>query len=368
MPGHKSMVPIGQQTVRIPQAPASAANGFAWREDDFNATLLRSAPQRAASQPFGRHDQASRDVCWPSDGGRVTRVSTVSWEGAQALYFDFRLNDDLRVQLDPNRELLLTFFMEGQVRGQVGSAQGAELAFHTDRALLRTPNTAGGYLIHIPGGCRNHFVQFRLRRERVPQWLRSLGVHLPARQIDELTGRDDGHVLCNAALTQRVRSCLARIRDEPVDTPAFVPLFHARSIELLTCVLLDMGQLLHRQRTGAYTQRSAALQTAERVRRLVAEQPARAWTVAELAQRMGCSSVRLQQQVREAAGASVYRLIVRERLQVAARLLRETDLSVRHVAGETGWECQGRFAAAFRDHLGLGPRAYRQRHGEPAAH
>jgi len=252
------------------------------------------------------------------------------------------------------------------VRGQVGSEHGAALDFHPDRALLRTPNAAGGFLIHIPGGCRNHFVQFRLRRELVPHWLKTLGVRLHARQIDEMTERDDGHVLCNAALTPRVRSCLARIRDEPVDRPAFVPLFHARSMELLTCVLLDIEGLLQRRRSGAEADSAAAQRATAKLRALVAEQPARAWTVADLAQQAGCSSARLQQMVREASGGSVYRLIVTERLQLAARLLRETHLGIQHVASETGWECHGRFTAAFRTHMGVGPRAYRLRHAEPA--
>ncbi|MCV0438324.1 MAG: AraC family transcriptional regulator [Hydrogenophaga sp.] len=355
-------MPNQQQTVQIP-SPAAPPRSAPWREDDFNAMLLRSSPERARTQLMGRQDEASRSICWPSDGGRITRVRTTAWEGAQALYFDFRLNDDLHVQIDPSRELLLTFFLEGRVQGQVGGEHGASLDFHTDRALLRTPNAAGGFLIHIPGGCRNHFVQFRLRRELVPHWLRSLGVRLPMRQIDELTDRDDGHVLCNAALTPRVRSCLARIRDEPVDQAAFVPLFHARSMELLTCVLLDIERLLHRKRSAATSSDSSAQQATDKVRALVAEQPARAWTVAALAQQVGCSSARLQQRVREASGDSVYRLIVTQRLELAARLLRETHLGIQHVASETGWECHGRFTAAFRAHLGMGPRDYRLRHG-----
>jgi len=332
-----------------------------WREDDFNATLFRSSPRHP--QFMGRYDEASRGVCWPSDGGRITRVRTSTWEGAQALYFDFRLNDDLRVQINPSRELLLTFCLGGKVQGQVGSEDGASLEFRVDRALLRTPNAAGGYLIRIPGGCRNHFVQFRLRRELLPLWLRSLGVRLPWRQLDELTARDDGHVLCNAALTPRVRSCLERIRDEPVGDPAFVPLFQARSMELLTCVLLDIERLLQRRRSGVEDDAPAAQLAAVRIRALVAAQPARAWTVADLAQRVGVSSARLQQLVRSASGTSVYRLVMTERLEIAARLLRETHLGIQGVASEAGWECHGRFTAAFRAHTGLSPSEYRLRHG-----
>ncbi|MGE4335097.1 MAG: helix-turn-helix transcriptional regulator [Pigmentiphaga sp.] len=353
-------MPNRQQTVRIPPAASSRYN-LVWCEDDFNAKLFQSSSQQP--QFTGRYDEASRDVCWPSDNGRITRVRTSTWEGAQALYFDFRLNDDLRVQINPSRELLLTFCLGGKVQGQVGSEDGASLEFRVDRALLRTPNAAGGYLIRVPGGCRNHFVQFRLRRELLPLWLQSLGVRLPLHQLDELTGRDDGHVLCNASLTPRVRSCLERIRDEPIDDAAFVPLFHARSMELLTCVLLDIERLLQRRRSGAGHDGFAAQLAVMRIRAFVAEQPARAWTVAELAQRVGMSSARLQEQVRSAAGTSVYRLVMAERLEIAARLLRETHLSIQGVASEAGWECHGRFTAAFRAHSGLSPSEYRLRHG-----
>ncbi len=355
-------MPIEHQTVPIPQPLRTA-----WAEDDFNAALLRSGAEQTGPQPMGLYGEASRGVCWPSDGGRITRIRTATWEGAQALYFDFRLNEDLHVQIDPSRELLLTFFLEGRVRGQVGREDGAPLDFQTERALLRTPNHAGGYLIHIPGGCRNHFVQFRLRRDLLPQWLQALGVRLSARQISELIERNDGHVLCNAALTPRVRSCLARIRDEPVDQAAFVPLFHARSMELLTCVLLDIEQLLRRSRSGALAQSSPAQRATDKVRTLVAEQPARPWTVAELARHAGCSSTRLQQMVREVSGESVYRLITAERLQLAVKLLCETRMDIQAVASETGWECHSRFTAAFRAQLGTSPRDYRARHGTSTA-
>lgn len=335
----------------------------AWREDDFNAALFRSQGGGARVALLGGAAEASRTVRWPGDGGRITRVRTAAWEGAQALYFDFRLHEDLHVQVDPPRELLLTFFFEGRVSGQVGSERGAPLDFRVDRALLRTPNRAGGYLIRIPGGCRNQFVQFRLRRDALPHWLQALGVRLPARPLAELMDRDDGHVLCNAALTPRVRGCLARIREEPADQPAFVPLFHARSMELLTCVLLDIERLLQRSRAAPDDAAAAAMRVAGKVRELVADAPARTWSVAELARRAGCSSASLQRSVRAATGRSVYQLVVAERLQLAAHLLRETRLDVQAVAQETGWQCHGRFTAAFRARHGVGPRDYRAAHG-----
>lgn len=329
-------------------------------EDDFNTLLVRQPQERPTPAMEGLHDGASRAVRWPGDGGRVTRLRTTPWEGASALYFDFHLNEDLRVHLDPD-ELLLTFFLSGHVTGQVGDERGPVLDFRVDRALVRTPNRAGGYLIRIPGACRNHFVQFRLQRRLLPQWLQGLDVRLPARRMDELVELDDGRVLCNAALTPRIRACLARIRDERADQPAFVPLFHAHSTELLTCVLLELEALLQPARSGAAHDDGAA-SVVQGVRTLVAAAPAHAWTVQALAQQLGCSTARLQQRVREASGRTVYQLLVEERLALAARLLRETRLGVQAIAAETGWECHGRFSAAFRARHGVAPREYRRQH------
>ena len=351
-------MPIESESVRIHSNPLLTM----LREDEFNATLVRQPSERPALTLSGLHDGASRAVRWPGDGGRVTRLRTTPWEGVSALYFDFRLNDDLRVHLDPDSELLLTFFIAGRVTGQLGDEHGEALDFRVDRALLRTPNRDGGYLIHIPGACRNHFVQFRLRRALLPCWLQALGVRLPARRMDELVERDDGRVLCNAALTPRVQACLHRIRIECADRPAFVPLFHAHATELLTYVLLELEQLLQPARSGTPLEsRDIAPRTAERVRALIAELPAHDWTVPTLAQHLGLSTTRLQKHVRETSGHSVYQLVLNERLALAARFLRDTRLSVHMIAAETGWDCHSRFSAAFRAHHGMAPRVYRAR-------
>jgi len=187
------------QTVPIPIA------GPVMREDDLNAILAPSAPEPAGLTLSDILSESRRNVPWPS-GGHVTRLHTLPWEGASARYFDFSLDDRLRVRLDPDRELLLTFFLEGHVSGHVGDEHGPELDFRLNRMLLRTPNRNGGYLIDIPGASTHRFVQFRLRRDLLPRWLKTLGVRLPATQLDEMVDRDDGRILCNAAVP---RNCKA---------------------------------------------------------------------------------------------------------------------------------------------------------------
>ncbi|MDH2237216.1 AraC family transcriptional regulator [Pigmentiphaga sp. GD03639] len=346
---------IESQTVPIPIA------GPVMREDDLNAILAPSAPEPAGLTLTDILSESRRNVPWPS-GGHVTRLHTLPWEGASARYFDFSLNDRLRVRLDPDRELLLTFFLEGHVSGHVGDEHGPELDFRLNRMLLRTPNRNGGYLIDIPGARTHRFVQFRLRRDLLPRWLKALGVRLPAAQLDEMVDRDDGRILCNAAITPQLQGCLERIRGERSDQPAFVPLFHARATELLLCALQGFDDLLRPARSPG----ADAAAVLARLRETIAEAPAHPWTITELARRVGCTSARLQQHVRDATGLSVYNLLVAQRLELAATLLRETRLGVQAIAAEAGWQCHSRFAAVFRAHYGSTPRAYRLRHRNSA--
>nr|MBP7564966.1 helix-turn-helix transcriptional regulator [Burkholderiaceae bacterium] len=267
----------------------------------------------------------------------------------------------LQVCLDPQDELLLTFFLSGNVTGHVGAAAHEApkaLDFRPGRALLRTPNRSGGYLIHVPGACRNMFVQFRLKRAQLPQWLRALDVHLDSHQMQQLMHLDNGSVLCNAALTSRIQACLARIHAEDAAAPSFAPLFQARSIELLTYVMLDLVELLRPDRSAGATGRPAS-QVVSKVQACIDDQPSRSWTVAELARQGGCSESRLQRDFRNATGVSVHQYLRAARLDLAARLLRETHLSVQQVAQEAGWQCHGRFGAAFREHHGVTPLAFR---------
>ncbi|MBH1966110.1 MAG: helix-turn-helix transcriptional regulator [Comamonadaceae bacterium] len=347
-------MPIRSHSVPFASTPAIP-------EDDFNATMWRLQATRHGGLPTLRG--SLHNAYWPDDGGQLTQLRHTPWEGATALFFDFRLQRDLHIRLEPQDELLLTFFLAGEVKGSIGASRGhlRSLDFQRGRALLRTPNHDGGYLIQVPGACRNAFVQFRLRRAQIPLWLRSLGVHIDVHQMERLMHLNNGTVLCNAALTARVRAALERIRSQKVEALSFAPLFQAHSVELLTYVLLDLMELLRPARSSTKADGNAGLR---KVRSCMDEAPARDWTVAQLAAEAGCSEAQLQRSLRADTGQSVHQYLRNARLDLAARLLRETALPVRQVSEEAGWQCHGRFGAAFRERHGMAPLAFR-RVGEP---
>ncbi|OKH20361.1 hypothetical protein NIES593_19250 [Hydrococcus rivularis NIES-593] len=58
-------------------------------------------------------------------------------------------------------------------------------------------------------------------------------------------------------------------------------------------------------------------------------------------------------------GESPHQFLMRQRLEAARRLLRETDLSVAEVALEIGYQSPSHFATLFKRHTGVTPKQYR---------
>jgi AraC family transcriptional regulator of adaptative response / methylphosphotriester-DNA alkyltransferase methyltransferase len=84
--------------------------------------------------------------------------------------------------------------------------------------------------------------------------------------------------------------------------------------------------------------------------------------VADVARRIGASSRALQRAFAEHGELSFSEELRATRLNVAARLLRGTDLPVGAVARRVGYGDHAPFTKAFRRHHGVSPRAY-ARHG-----
>jgi AraC family transcriptional regulator of adaptative response / methylphosphotriester-DNA alkyltransferase methyltransferase len=83
--------------------------------------------------------------------------------------------------------------------------------------------------------------------------------------------------------------------------------------------------------------------------------------LADVARRIGASSRALQRAFAEHGELSFSEELRATRLNVAARLLRGTDLPVGAVARRVGYGDHAPFTKAFRRHHGMSPRAYAAR-------
>ena len=90
-------------------------------------------------------------------------------------------------------------------------------------------------------------------------------------------------------------------------------------------------------------------------------EPARAWTVADLAKQSGASRSVFAARFGELLGEAPLAYIARWRLQLGARLLETTEDSVLQVALSVGYESEAAFNRAFKREFDLPPARYRRK-------
>lgn len=94
---------------------------------------------------------------------------------------------------------------------------------------------------------------------------------------------------------------------------------------------------------------------------LLREDPARSWTLAELADAVHLSPSQLGRVFVEAYGQTPMTYLTALRAEHLARLLRETNLPIEQAMAKVGWHSRGHAARLFRQAVGLTPTGYRRR-------
>jgi AraC-like DNA-binding protein len=95
------------------------------------------------------------------------------------------------------------------------------------------------------------------------------------------------------------------------------------------------------------------------VLRLLHDDPARRWTVADLADEAGVSRATLARRFAEVVGEPPMTYLTRRRLDLAADLLRDQHSTVEAVARQVGYGDAFALSAAFKRAFGMSPRQYR---------
>ena len=83
-------------------------------------------------------------------------------------------------------------------------------------------------------------------------------------------------------------------------------------------------------------------------------------TIEELCRLYPINPTTLKEVFKDVYGSSVAAHLKEHRMEEAARLLREGDLSVAEVARQVGYESQSKFTAAFKEQYGRLPKEYRR--------
>lgn len=93
---------------------------------------------------------------------------------------------------------------------------------------------------------------------------------------------------------------------------------------------------------------------------LLHQQPERAWTVDELAHAVGLSRSALHERFMQYLGHPPMQYLAHWRIQLGARLLRETNHTVASIAQDVGYESEAAFSRAFKRLVGKPPAAWKK--------
>ncbi|MGK5681471.1 AraC family transcriptional regulator [Actinoplanes sp. URMC 104] len=162
-----------------------------------------------------------------------------------------------------------------------------------------------------------------------------LSVHLPADERDAYVGHLD---------------TIAELRHRPQ---------HLHRADLIARVVLALGCVA--RALGAGVRAEPLHPAVMQVMRRIESDPARGWTLADLADGLHLAPGYLVRLFKAATGLPPMAFLSRHRVELAAEMLLHTDRTVRAIAEDVGWPDQNYFARRFRAHYGLTATDYRAR-------
>jgi AraC-like DNA-binding protein len=95
---------------------------------------------------------------------------------------------------------------------------------------------------------------------------------------------------------------------------------------------------------------------------LLHAEPARGWTIEELARQAGVSRSVLAERFTELVGVPPMHYLAKWRMQMASELLSGGSANVATIAAEIGYESEAAFSRAFKKMVGMPPSDWRRRH------
>ena len=93
---------------------------------------------------------------------------------------------------------------------------------------------------------------------------------------------------------------------------------------------------------------------------LIHRSPEQPWTVASLSEKVGLSRSPFAARFNEKVGMPPLAYLTQWRMRLAARLLREQNLSLTRVSGRVGYASEAAFSRAFKQQFGVSPGVYRR--------
>lgn len=158
----------------------------------------------------------------------------------------------------------------------------------------------------------------------------------------------------NGWITRDIRDSLYRLLHTDKTTPGF-PLYFDPAARLALFQLLLQSQ--RQQPPSPFT--NDEIEDIHAAREMIRNNIRRHYAIPEIAKRIGINEFKLKTGFRELFGQGIYGYLQSERMQEGAKMLTETRLSIKVIAGKTGYRSVNSFIKAFRKTFGTTPGGYR---------
>ena len=215
--------------------------------------------------------------------------------------------------------------------------------------------------VDIAGGVRQQGIVAACRASTFAARYGLLAGDLPSVMHDALAGKGAVGRVASFPMDHRIAALVAETIDTRLDGELRVLQYAGRLTELVAYTLDAMlhtpslrsggGHVLHRRRDIELAH-AAMVRLEKEYRR-----PPR---FADLAREIATNQNKLKAVFKEAFGFTMADYCLERRMREAQQLLLEATLTIGQVAERVGYEHQSSFTAAFRGHVGMSPREYRQ--------
>ncbi len=330
-----------------------AADDTAWSPLDFEHEVSRSSEVRRFSRDgvrtgyHGAGGSGAADVVRLSPDVLLTVINCVLPRMARWRYEP----DEPLIMLRASLSCDVTFRTQG----------APALIFNRPEVTLVCQPAGLPLTVDIAGGARQQGIVAVCRASSFAARYGLQSDDLPPLMHDALAGKGAVGRIASFPMDHRIAALVAETIDTRLEGELRVVQYAGRLAELVAYTLDAMhhtpllrgttGHALHRRRDVELAH--AAMARLERDYR----RPPR---FADLAREIATNQNKLKAVFKEAFGITMADYCLERRMREAQQLLLEATLTIAQVAERVGYEHQSSFTAAFRRHVGMAPREYRQ--------
>ncbi len=254
--------------------------------------------------------------------------------------------------------VMLSYYIKGRVRGR-WPASGLDIESSPGmHGVAFSPEP--GFTFRLPQDMRHEIFEVNISRDHLGE--------LAGRYPEIFDGalaralKDDPFAALSrsAAISREVMGIAARILASEDHGPARRAFIEACVVELLA---LEAGALRGDAPpvSAGSALSSRAVERMEQARSELSARLKEPPTLPELAHLVGTNEFTLKRDFKAAFGSTVFGALFDRRMEIARRMLLETDAGVEEIAEETGYSSAAHFTSAFKRKYGFPPTGLRRR-------